>query len=99
MPAATGAASREGTSWPFLAALFDAYAGTVLTETIGHAQRRRAALAHQCRSCRQLWALRREPGADGWLISCRYCGTPRAAQPREEALLQTTADVLDEAAT
>jgi hypothetical protein len=69
----------------------------VLTETIGHQQRRRTALAHQCRSCRQLWALRREPSADGWLIFCRYCGAPRAAQASEQALLQTTADVLDKA--
>jgi hypothetical protein len=74
--------------------------GAVLTQGIGHVQlRRHAALGHQCQSCRQPWALRLKPGADGWLILCRYCGAPRAAQPSAQAPPQTTADVLDQVET
>lgn len=72
----------------------------MLTKTIGHVQQqRRTALAHQCRSCRRLWALRLKADADGRLILCRYCGAPRAAQPFEGVSLDNMSDALDKAAT
>lgn len=100
-PAATGTLPVKAPPWSFpRPPLLGADSGTVLTQAIGPVQqRRRAALAHQCRSCRQLWALRLDRDPSGWLIFCRYCGAPRAAQPDEEALLDTGADVIDKADT
>lgn len=52
----------------------------MLTAAGAHVRhRRRAALAHQCPSCRQVWALHVVHGAAGQLVLCRYCGTPRGA--------------------
>lgn len=60
---------------------------------------RRAALAHQCRSCRQPWALHMVQGPAGQLILCRYCGAPRGVQPCEEEFVEALAGVLDMVAT
>ncbi len=43
--------------------------------------RRRAALAHQCRKCRRMWALRLVEGTFGHLVVCGYCGSARGAGP------------------
>lgn len=51
--------------------------GIVLTLPVE--KRRRRTLAHQCQACRHLWALRMVSVADGVLIACRYCGTPRGS--------------------
>ncbi len=57
----------------------------MLTQAAVHIrQRRRAALAHQCRSCQRFWALRLIHGAGGQLIVCRFCGAPRGAQSDDE---------------
>lgn len=71
----------------------------MLTRNENIQQQRRAALAHQCRSCRRHWALGLERGANGWLILCRYCGAPRAAQPPEQTPTAATADVPGKAKT
>lgn len=61
-------------------------------------QRRRAALAHQCASCKQFWALHLVHGRGGQLILCRYCGAIRGAHvdegPRRDvgSLLVSQAD-------
>lgn len=41
-------------------------------------QRRRTALAHQCASCRRMWALRLvQEGERALAVRCRFCGTGR----------------------
>lgn len=72
--------------------LLDTGVAAVPTRTAGPGRpRRRAALAHQCWSCRQPWALHMVQGPAGQLILCRYCGAPRGVQPREEEPVEALA--------
>ncbi len=59
---------------------------------------RRTGLAHHSRSCGHLSVLCLTSSADGWLIACHNCTTPRAVPVSEEALPESIADIRDNAA-
>lgn len=49
-----------------------------MTQTsTARARRRNRALAHQCQSCRRLWALHLVEHPAGAVIVCRYCSAVR----------------------
>ena len=49
--------------------------------TTARTRRRNRALAHQCRSCRRLWALHLVEHPAGAVIVCRYCSAVRQRVP------------------
>jgi hypothetical protein len=49
---------------------------------VSHARRpRRRALAHQCTSCGQYWAMEVVQHPSGTVVLCRHCGALRSVSP------------------